>query len=278
MFLNKIKNGNTYAFEVGEHKYGLIQVFNKSQAGYRVRVFYDVIDSFDESTVNALIQSKDFYYINNFSKYELNNRSYKLLGKYDIPTFVSIPEYTRTSERKPSGKLFWYIIDKKGTTVEKLDKFDEKLMSLSPEESWGIDYVIKRWQDGFTLEKWNDELENYWYHRYLKVYEPNKLKEIDLSNTNLKNLIPTNAWVVDARESDGVIEVHKCLEHFTDNVLSNDSNKLLKQTVETLNRVNDKYGLIDTMRAEEIVGFIDLVFRANKIDFDQERIDSQRSW
>ena len=52
--------------------------------------------------------------------------------------------------------------------------FDEKLKPLSPGAAWGIQYIKKRWIEGFTLEHWH-ELEEKWYREYLKVYEPHKL-------------------------------------------------------------------------------------------------------
>ena len=81
----------------------------------------------------------------------------------------------RASERKLNGDLIWFIIDvDKGKVVKKLKRFEDELIGLSPYRTWGIEYIKRRWSEKFSLDQWNDDLENKWYINYLKTIEQDK--------------------------------------------------------------------------------------------------------
>jgi hypothetical protein len=114
----------------------------------------------------------------------------------------------RSSERKVNGNIVWYIIDvKTGGTIKKFNSFDEELKELSPAETWGIEYIKKRWLEDFDLEKWNDKLLDIWYLNYLKIYEPEKVYKFNINQ--LKNNSFLEKWNKEKRISQ---ELFKLLE------------------------------------------------------------------
>lgn len=171
-----IKSGEVFAYFIEEkQQYGIIQVFGKTKLGYNVRVFYNLVNEIDLDTIDGIVNTKDFYYIKDFYKTDLLLGCVNRLGKFTVPEFVDIPKITRYSERKPNGNLCWHVLED-GKHVNTYEKYEDVLKSLSPEAAWGIQYIKRRWIDGFTLEKWN-ELEDKWYREYLELYEPEKLKK-----------------------------------------------------------------------------------------------------
>ncbi len=169
--MKKIKSGDIFVFSVGS-KYGLIQVIEKSEiAGYHVRVFCDLIDQTNKKTIASIISNGSFYYLKDFYEYDLTNKSECRIS-YKLSHGIKMPRYMRASERKLSGDLIWYVMDvDEGKVVKEFKCFDEELATLSPVRTWGIEYITLRWNEGFSLDKWNDDLENKWYANYLKHYE-----------------------------------------------------------------------------------------------------------
>ncbi len=162
--LKKIKKRDTYLFAANDEKYGLIQVIKKSRSGFLVRVFYELIEENKEEKIGAMINGSDFYFIDNFMDFTLEE-SCKYVGKYDIPKSIVPPRLTRACERRVDGKIYWYVFDRKRKKlVKELDKVDDELKALSPDSSWGIEYIKRRWKEGFTLEKWH-ELAELWYRK-----------------------------------------------------------------------------------------------------------------
>ena len=171
-----IKPGEVFCLFLDEkQQYGLIQVFGKTKLGYNIRVFYNLVNEIDFNTINAIVNTKDFYYIKDFYKSDLLIGCVNRLGKFNVPEFVDVPKMTRYSQRKPNGNLCWHILEG-GKYVKTYEKCEDELKTLSPEAVWGIQYIKRRWIDGFTLENWN-ELEDKWYREYLELYELEELKE-----------------------------------------------------------------------------------------------------
>ena len=167
--------GTVFVFYIEqENKYGIIQILHWGKAGYNIRVFYKLIDNPERKAIDSAVKTTDFYYIKDFYPFDLLNG--KKVGHFAIPEFVSVPKYTRNCERKLNGELWWYVMEDSGN-VKTYKMFDEKLKSLSPAASWGIQYIKKRWIEGFTLDNWH-ELEEKWYQDYIKNYEPHKLPSI----------------------------------------------------------------------------------------------------
>ena len=187
--MRNISKGDVFAFSLdAQKKYGLIQIIGNSYAGFNVRVFYNPIEDFSSATICKIIQGKQFYYLRNFFTPLLVNEPDNYLGNYSLPPHVIMPRYMRSSERKENGKLYWYVFDviaKK--LVKTYTRFDEQLRELSPANSWGIEYIKKRWEENFTLENWHD-LENQWYLAYLQKYEPERLDK------KFKKPSPTTLW------------------------------------------------------------------------------------
>ena len=93
-----------------------------------------------------------------------------------------MPRFMRDMEWQEDGRLFWYVMENL-RAVKVYEQFDETLKALSPASSWGIQYIQKRWIEGFTLENWH-ELAIKWYMAYLKEYEPEKLPINDDSSSS----------------------------------------------------------------------------------------------
>jgi hypothetical protein len=155
-----------YAFFLKErNQYGFIQALDKGKiCGWNVRVFYDLVNDLDDKTIEAVVQSDRFYYLHNFQPASLVKTSSRL-GCFSIPNFVTTPQYMREAERQPDGRLFWYVMEDL-RVVKTYEQFDESLKPLSPAVAWGIQYVKRRWLEGFTLETWH-EWEEKWYLDYL---------------------------------------------------------------------------------------------------------------
>ena len=173
VMFTRIRPGEVFAYFIKEkNKYGLIQVLGKSRSyghvtGYNIRVFYNLIDSLDKKTINSTVNSKEFYYIQSFFKPDLLCNSDDRLERFDIPDFVIIPKYTRACERKPNGKLYWFVLEEM-KCIKTYPKYEEELSSLSPSSAWGIQIIKLCWIEGFTLENWN-QLEDKWYDEWLNA-------------------------------------------------------------------------------------------------------------
>ena len=176
----KIRHGSVYAFFLKEkNQYGLIQALDKGKiCGRNVRIFYDLVNDLEYKTIEKVIQSDRFYYICDFQPAALVGTS-SFQGRYQVPDFVTTPQYMRKSERQPDGRLYWYVLEDL-RVVRTYEQFDESLKTLSPADAWGITYIKKRWLEGFSLESWH-EWEDKWYMDYLRIYEPEKLPEFEHS-------------------------------------------------------------------------------------------------
>ena len=172
--MKNITSGDIFVFLV-DSKYGLIQVIEKSKTvGYNVRVFCDLIDKTDNKTIECIINNGNFYYLKNFYEYDLTTKS-EFQIPHELSDKIMLPKYMRASERKLNGDLIWFIIDvDKGKVVKKLKRFEDELIGLSPYRTWGIEYIKRRWSEKFSLDQWNDDLENKWYINYLKTIEQDK--------------------------------------------------------------------------------------------------------
>lgn len=155
------------------------------------------MNNIDNESIDKLIRRGKFYFIKNFYKGDLLNAEYKRYITEEIQ--IRTPKYMRSSERKINGKIIWYIIDTDdGKVIKKFSSFSKELIDLSPSEAWGIEYIKLRWQENFTLEKWNDFLENKWYMNYLRLYEPEKLCFQNKKFLELPK--PTSFWNIENKE------------------------------------------------------------------------------
>lgn len=271
-------NGDLFAYEINKlPEYGMIQVISKTNLGYTIRVFEKTQTDLSVRNIDNLTASREFYYIREFSLSELMKGTY--LGHFNIPDFVKIPKLFRSSERKLNGKLYWHVIDAKSERVMKsYEKFDSSLTPLSPGGMWGIEYIKLRWLEGFTLEKWNDDLEDKWYMNYLRLYEPEKLsfpkKEF------LQIAKPTSSWNIENKEI--IKQIDSLLDTFLKSLLEmNDqvgADEVVKSLVQELNALNAKYDCIETQEREELLEYISdiLLFTDNENLF--EMIDTMRNW
>lgn len=275
-----IKPGDIFMFQARE-KYGVIQVIEKSKySGYNVRVFCDLIDEVNDNLIDELMQSERFYFIKDFYSNDLTKYKYKT--SRHIGDKIHMPKYMRASERKINGNIVWYIFDvEKGIIVEKFNKFNNKLISLSPFETWGIEYIEKRWAENFDLEKWNDKLLDTWYLNYLKKYEPEKIYKF---NIQLKKNSPLKKWNKENRISKEIFELlEKLFDEFTQNIskvnqLNIDRDKSLKQLILDINRINDKFHFLYTIESEELIEFINYLLSINNIIDENDIIDTYRKW
>lgn len=271
-------NGDIFAFEINKsHDYGIIQVVSKTNLGYNIRVFEKKQTDLSVGNIDNLTTSQEFYYIRKLSLGELMKGIY--LGKFSIPDFVKIPKLFRNSERKLNGKLYWYVIDAKSEKVIKsYEKFDSCLTPLSPGRVWGIEYIKLRWLEEFTLEKWNDVLENKWYMNYLRKYEPEKL--CFKKNEFLQISKPTNSWSIENKEI--IKQIDLLLDTFSEALLNKNNqvivDEVAKTLVQGLNSLNAKYDCIETKEREELLEYISnvLLFTNNENLF--EVIDTMRTW
>ena len=150
--MTKIKNGYIFLYKV-EDKIGLIQIINKTSVGYNVRVFYDLINTYEE--INDILNSDRYYFIKNFYTFDLLKANDILSCK--INKSIKMPILMRTCEWNKNDKLIWYVINvKKRKVIKQYDIYHEELKDLSPEETWGIEYIIRLWKENFTLKNWND--------------------------------------------------------------------------------------------------------------------------
>lgn len=269
-----LRPGTVFAFLVEQkNKYGIIQVLHWGKAGYNVRVFYKLIDDLERKNVDSLVNTKDFYYIKDFYPFDFFNG--KKVGHFAIPRFVSIPKYTRNCERKRNGDLWWYVVEESGN-VKTYKAFDEKLKSLSPATSWGIQYIKKRWVDGFTLDNWH-ELEEKWYIEYLSAYEPSKFFQREKEEV-IKHFSKKESITKEALKKLDVL-----LSNFAKELYKNKRDKLLvnkiieKLTVE-LNEWNSLYNFIETEESEIILEFVGDLLLKNDCTEALDVIDVFREW
>lgn len=281
--MNIIKIGDIFVFRV-ESKYGCIQVIEKSHVvGYHVRVFCDLIDKIDDNLIKINADNSSFYYLKSFYEYTLLNKSeYKL--NYKNLNDVKMPKYMRTSERKLNGDLFWYIVDVSSGKVKKqYTSFNDELINLSPNNTWGIEYIKRRWLENFTLNTWDDNLENKWYLEYLKKYEPEKLSNFV---AEAQNQTIIKDWTFNENMPTPLLIELK--EHFTafEKYLSNKKknynyvNEKITDLIKKLNSLNDKYNFISTQESEEILEYINYLL--NLYQYDQYNkyvdMDKLRRW
>ena len=249
----RIKHGEVFAFYIEQtNKYGIIQVLHRGETGYHVRVFYNMVDDLEQKTIDSIVRTTDFYYLKNFFKFDLT-RTGKKLGCFTVPEFVVLPKYMRTYEIKPNGEFRWYVMDDL-QVVKTYKTFDETLKPLSPATSWGIQYVKKRWIEGFTLENWN-ELAKKWYQEYLRTYEPHKI--VNASKETILNSLKNTE-----RISEEVLNnLNQLLSNFAKHIqkYAKDSSKVnisIKELIEELNTMNLRYQFIETEERESIIEYI----------------------
>ncbi len=277
--MNEIQEGDLFAFPLnGSNKYGLIQIISKLDVGYKVRVFEKIYNSLTRDEINSIINSREFYYLKRFYENDLIKQG-KYIGKFDIPSFVSFPKYLRSSERKANGKLVWYIFDSAtGTIVKTFNKFDKSLEKLSPNRAWGIEYIKLRWQEEFTLSKWNDNLENKWYFNYLKQYEPDKINK---KNKHFIDKNPTSDWpYMDEKAKENI---NNLLNIFTVELLNkyktnNDIKFAINKLINGLNRINSIYSCIGTIESEDLLEYLASVLSFIGDEDKFEIIDKKRQW
>lgn len=277
--MNEIQEGDLFAFPLnGSNKYGLIQIISKLDVGYKVRVFEKIYNSLTRDEINSIINSREFYYLKRFYENDLIKKG-KYIGKFDIPSFVSFPKYLRSSERKANGKLVWYIFDSAtGTIVKTFNKFDKSLEKLSPNRAWGIEYIKLRWQEEFTLSKWNDNLENKWYFNYLKQYEPDKINK---KNKHFIDKNPTSDWpYMDEKAKENI---NNLLNIFTVELLNkyktnNDIKFAINKLINGLNRINSIYSCIGTIESEDLLEYLASVLSFIGDEDKFEIIDKKRQW
>ncbi len=250
----RIKIGEIFAFYLKQRKqYGIIQVLGNGKiSGYDIRVLYYLVNDINDTTIETAIQTTDFYYIKNFHANDLLD-SGKRLGHFEIPNFVSIPRYMRESERKPNGDLYWYIMEDLNV-IKTYKEFNDTLKPLSPAVSWGIQYIIQRWLEKFTLDNWH-ELEEKWYEEYLKVYESNKFykrkKEAIIKQFKKNENIPQEALKkLDTLFSDFA---KKLLGNKKDTV---QVNQIVKALAFELNTWNSLHNFIETEESEIILEYV----------------------
>ena len=274
-----IKSGDLFVFQVN-NKYGVIQVIEKSKvSGYNVRVFCDLIEEIKDNLINTLMQSNRFYFIKDFYSNDLMKCIYKKSGS--INEKIVMPKYMRSNERKTNGNIVWYIIDvDKSCVIKKFNSFDQELKELSPAETWGIEYIKKRWLEDFDLEKWNDKLLDIWYLNYLKTYEPEKVYNFNVNQ--LKNNSILEKWNKEKRVSEELFELlDKCFDEFVKDIsISNNSNKdkFLERLITGLNKLNEKFDFIQTIEREELIDYISYLLSVNNIVDNNDIIDKHRTW
>ena len=277
--MKDIKSGDIFVFLI-DSKYGLIQVIEKSKlVGYNVRVFCDLISKTDNETIEDIINSGDFYYLRDFYEYDLINKSQYKMSR-NLSNEIKMPKYTRTCERKLNGDLFWYIVDvDKEKVLKKFNTFNDELADLSPSSAWGIEYIKKRWKEGFSLKQWNDELENRWYMEYLKNYEPEKINSFKIKKESI-----IEKWAKEKRFSNTIVNiVNDLFQKFQKRISINienalDLNETIKQLIEELNEINKKYCFIETHESEELIEYIyDILNAYNCSDLD-DIVDRFRQW
>ena len=272
----KIQSGDVFAFIVEQNnQYGIIQVLENGKiGGYNVRIFYYLLGNIDDKAIETTIQSADYYYINNFHPSALV-RNGKRLGCFAIPEVVIPPRYMRECERKPNGDLHWYVMEDM-RVVKTLKKFDEGLKSLSPAAAWGIQYIKKRWLDGFTLDNWH-ELEEKWYADYLKTYEPDKFLAKE-------KVPPFEQWAKSGRIPQKPLqEIDLLFKTFILQVSAqkNDETAVhtsIKQLIEGLNTWNVQHNFIETEEREELINYIYDVLDTYHCKDLYDAIDSLRQW
>ena len=277
--MNKMQEGDLFSFQLNNsNKYGLIQIISKQNDVYKVRVFEKVFTCLTNDEIDSIINSQDFYYLKRFYENDLIKYG-KYIGNCSIPSFVSFPQYLRSSERKANGKLVWYIFNSTtGAVVKTLNKFDKSLEKLSPNRTWGIEYIKLRWQEGFTLFQWNDNLENKWYFNYLKQYEPNKLVKI---NKQFLEKNPTSNWTyMDEKAKENI---NNLLNKFTYELLNKyktneDIEFAINKLINDLNKINSIYSCIETIESEDLLEYLAnvLFFVGYEDKFDI--IDKKRQW
>jgi len=287
---NSAKPGDVYSFETNiENEYGIIQVISRGKIGINIRVFYDLIRELADTNLNSMIESNNFYYIRDFFEYELLNKSNMFLGNYKIPSFVKMPRYMRLSERQNS-KLSWYIIDTDTSkTTSASNVINSDFDKLSPANTWGIDYIKKRWQEGFTLSKWSD-FEELWYQKYLEKYEPEILKNNDtLDCLKFKKIKPTIIWKkyfdkngeVSELRKPAIDEIDQRLDVFIDSIELdnlNSINKALDKLMNELNVINQKYSFIETEESEKLIEFIESILQTSEFYDDVDDYNRLRNW
>ena len=272
----KIKSGEVFTFYIKQKKqYGIIQVLEKGKAGgYNVRVFYHLFNDANEMTINAVVCTCDYYYIKNFYPADLV-RTGKSAGCFIIPKSVCTPTIMRASERKANGALYWYVMNDTGV-IETFREFNDRLIPLSPANTWGIQYIKLRWLDGFTLANWH-LLEEKWYNEYLKTHEPHRFLKKE------KELL-LREWKKTGRLSTDAFEkLDFLLSDFTKQIFENKKNSLVveqktEELIENLNLWNIEYQFLETEESAALVEYICDVLKSYDCSYDIDMIDRSRQW
>ena len=272
----RIKNGEIFAFYIKQrNQYGIIQVLNNGKiSGYDVRILYSLVNDINDTTIETAIQTANFYYIKNFYPHDLLSYG-KRLGRFEIPDFISIPRYTRESERKPNGDLYWYVMDGL-SMVKTYKKFDDTLKPLSPAVSWGIQYVIQMWLEEFTLDNWH-ELEEKWYGEYLKIYEPNKIFKIK-KETIIKQFKKNGNITQEALK-----KLDTLFSDFKKELLASKKNifqvnQIVKTLTLELNALNSLHKFIETEEREIILEYVNDLLKTYNCTEALSIMDVFREW
>jgi len=274
-------------------KYGLIQVLQRSEVTYWVRIFYGLHDSLDERKVKEIVNSKAFYFIKDFFDLDCANH---YLGTYLIPNFVELPKLMRCYEDKPSGKYYWYAIDvSAGNIAEErilktFKEFDESLRPLSPSENWAINRIMGWWEDGVTLETWDTEYLRAYRIEYLREHEPHNLEAF--LNPNFASAIknkPTKLWKKSLKAGESTLTaeeidtIDKLLDKFItaigiEELTLCQAKKITKYTVHELNAINAKHECIETLQRDELSEYLESVLSSRNLTEAADIIDEERDW
>lgn len=277
----KFKPGDLFLYQL-DNKFGVIQLIEKSKvSGYNVRIFCTLMNENCNEEIYHILQSTRYYFIKNFDTNDL------IKSNYIVPAYldnnINMPKYMRACERKINGSIVWYIFDvEKGIIINKYNKCNNVMIKLSPYESWGIDYIKKRWAENFDLEKWNDDLLDTWYLNYLKLYEPEKVHNFNINH--LKNNSILKKWRRTKRISNEILElVEKIFIEFIRGIsktgeFNNTKDDSIEKLITKLNKINSRFNFIQTIESEELLEYINYLLKIHDIIDDNDIIDSHREW
>jgi len=146
-----------------------------------------------------------------------------------------------------------------------------------------------QWEEGFTLELWNNQLEDKWYDKYLKQYKTDGIIKKDKSLISLEISKPTLKWIKKLNESnekrdlqiEAIHEIDHLLNIFKSIIYTDNLEMLNTQTKDLilkLNNINSKYQIIETEEASELIEYISKVIQLSSFADDVFDYESLIKW
>jgi hypothetical protein len=143
-------------FEIATHKgKGYFQyVFENKSIGQLTRVLPGLFR--EKPEIEKLVSAEELFLIHFPVKAAFRRKIISFVGNFAVPPDFKLPMFFRDDVRDGDGNLlYWHIVDYKTWKNKRVDGLTDEQKKLSPWGIWNDTLLIKRLEQGWTLDNWN---------------------------------------------------------------------------------------------------------------------------